>query len=162
MVKEIKTEETVKEKKSIKKDYVHAVGRRKESIARVRLYHVHPTTPLMWGDLEVKKGSVVVNGKPIEQYFSTAAARAVYELPFRTTNTLGKVTVTIKVVGGGTRGQLDAAVHGIARALTKLDSEKHRSPLKKKGLLTRDAREKERRKVGTGGKARRQKPHPKR
>lgn len=162
MADKVKTEETTKEKKSIKKDYIHAVGRRKESVARVRLYHSHPTTPLMWGDLEIKKGSIIVNGKPIEQYFSTASARAVYEKPFRTTNTLGKITITIKVLGGGTRGQLDAVVHGIARALTNLDSEKHRIPLKKKGLLTRDARAKERRKVGTGGKARRQKPHPKR
>jgi len=75
---------------------------------------------------------------------------------------VGKYYVTVKVVGGGKNGQLDAVVHGIARAFDKADREKFRPPLKRAGLLTRDARVRERRKVGTGGKARRKKQSPKR
>ena len=75
---------------------------------------------------------------------------------------MGKYYVTVKVVGGGKKGQLGATVHGIARALAKLDADTLRAPLKKAGLLTRDSRVRERRKVGTGGKARRKKQSPKR
>lgn len=82
--------------------------------------------------------------------------------PFRATNTIGKYSLTIKVEGGGKSGQLEAVVHGISRALQLLDKEKFRPILKKKGFLTRDARVRERRKVGTGGKARRKKQSPKR
>ncbi len=66
------------------------------------------------------------------------------------------------MVGGGSKGQLGATVHGIARALSKLDTETLRPPLKKAGLLTRDPRKRERRKVGMGGKARRKRQSPKR
>lgn len=134
--------------KKKKKDYTYAVGRRKESSARVRLFK--------------GKGKNVVNGQPFEDYFPGEVNKVSYEEPFKLTGTDGKYYVTAKVEGGGITGQLDAVVHGIARALSEVNEEKFRVPLKKEGLLTRDARVKERRKVGTGGKARRQKQSPKR
>lgn len=153
--------EEIKSKKPLKEDYIHAVGRRKSSVARVRLYPAYPSS-LTWNEKEVKKGEIFVNGSLINEYFRSEAEKIKYNEPFRVTNTLGKVTVTIKVVGGGFAGQLDALVHGISRALSEMDAEKFRPILKKKGFLTRDSRVRERRKIGTGGKARRQKPHPKR
>jgi len=68
----------------------------------------------------------------------------------------------VKVVGGGPNGQLEAIIHGIARALSSFDREKYRAVLKKAGFLTRDPRERERRKAGMGGKARRKRQSPKR
>jgi len=88
--------------------------------------------------------------------------RAKWEKPFILTKTLSNYYVTVKVVGGGKMGQLDATVLGISRALNLLDRDKFRPPLKKAGLLTRDARVRERRMVGKGGKARRKKQSPKR
>jgi len=70
--------------------------------------------------------------------------------------------ISVNVTGGGVMGQLDAVTHGIARALAKVDKEEFRPVLKKAGLLTRDSRIRERRKVGMGGKARRKKQSPKR
>lgn len=130
------------------KDYIFAVGRRKTSVARVRLYS--------------GKGQTVVNGKPIQEYFPGQVAQHLYPRPFALTQTENKYYATVKVLGGGKEGQLDAVVHGLARALNELDREKFRPVLKKHGLLTRDARKRERRKVGTGGKARRKKQSPKR
>jgi small subunit ribosomal protein S9 len=131
-----------------KKNYTYAVGRRKSSSCRVRLFK--------------GKGENLVNDMVIEEYFPGEINKVFWEEPFRLTDTLGKYYVTVKVVGGGKEGQLDAVIHGIARALAKEDREKFRPPLKKAGLLTRDARVRERRKVGTGGKARRKKQSPKR
>ena len=162
MVKEVKTEEKVVPVKSTssKKDYVHAVGRRREAVARVRLY---PTVKeaVIWGEQTIKEGQMLVNGKPIEQYFSSLVAKNSYLEPFVITKTEGKFALTISVAGGGQYGQLDATVLGIARALIKHKPE-FRGALKKRGLLTRDSRIRERRKVGTGGKARRKKQSPKR
>jgi len=154
-------ENEIKEKKEVKQDYIHAVGRRKEAIARVRLYP-NVKTGLSWGDLAVKKGDIIVNGLSIEKYFSGEITKAQYTEPLRVTNTLGKYTITIRVIGGGMFGQLDAVVLAISRALSKFDKEKFRPILKKKGFLTTDARVIERRKIGTGGKARRKKQSPKR
>jgi small subunit ribosomal protein S9 len=125
-----------------------AVGRRKESVARVRLF----------------KGNaqMTVNGKPIAEYFKGPVAQKKYSSPFQLTNTLGQFTGTIKVLGGGVNGQLDAVVHGIARALTNLEDQGHRAVLKKAGLLTRDPRAKERRKYGLAHAARAKKSSPKR
>src|SRR5207253_727101 len=106
------------------------------------------------------KGEIFVNELPIAEYFSGDTARYVYSEPFRVTNTANTYTLTVRVVGGGKVGQLEAVVAGISRALALLDGEK-RDALKKKGFLTRDARVRERRKVGTGGKARRKKQSPK-
>lgn len=144
------------------KDYVFAVGRRKEAVARVRLYQ-NVKAELKFGEHAVKKGDMYVNEKPITDYFSGDVSRHLYTEPLRVTNAHQQnYAFTIKVVGGGPAGQLQAVVAGIANALNKVDPEKNRPTLKKKGLLTRDARVRERRAVGTGGKARRKKQSPKR
>lgn len=135
-------------KKTIK-NYTFAVGRRKTSIARVRLFS--------------GKGETLVNGKSAKEYFSgVVRGDKVWSQPFELTQTDGKYWATIKVRGGGKKGQLEASVHGLSRALALLDIEKFRKPLKAAGLLTRDARTRERRKVGMGGKSRRKKQSPKR
>ncbi len=135
-------------RKKSKKNYTYAVGRRKSATARIRLFK--------------GKGENLVNDKKFADYFPGAVASRKWSLPFELTDTAGKYYVTVRVVGGGKKGQLEAVIHGIARAFSKLNKEKFRSPLKKSGLLTRDARVRERRKVGTGGKARRKKQSPKR
>jgi len=129
-------------------DYIYTVGRRKSASARVRLFK--------------GRSESVVNNVPFDEYFPGKIFGDYFNKPFEITETLGKYYVTVRVLGGGRKGQLEATVHGIARSLAKLDSEKFRSPLKKAGLLTRDSRVRERRKVGTGGKARRKKQSPKR
>ncbi|MEK7160027.1 MAG: 30S ribosomal protein S9 [Patescibacteria group bacterium] len=143
-----------------KKNYSFAVGRRKGAVARLRLY-VDLKESLMFDEQTVKKGDIFVNGKKIEDYFKGNTAKATYEEPFRITNTLGKYTITVKVIGGGQMGQMDAFIHAASRALSTID-EKNKQILKKKGFLTRDARVRERRKVGMGGKARRKRQSPKR
>jgi small subunit ribosomal protein S9 len=124
------------------------VGRRRTASARIRLFK--------------GKGESVVNGLPIAEYFSGVINKDVWAKPFKTVNVSDKYYVTVRVVGGGKRGQLNAVAHGIARALKKENEEKFRKPLKDAGLLTRDPRVRERRKVGTGGRARRKKQSPKR
>ncbi len=130
------------------KNYTYAAGRRREASARVRLF----------------KGSEesTVNGIVIGKYFSNPNSKAVWGKPFELTSTTGKYYITAKVAGGGIHGQLEALVHGISRALVALDKEKNRTVLKKAGFLTRDSRTRQRRMVGTGGKARRAKQSPKR
>ena len=139
----------MKKEKSKKIEFYQAVGRRKESTARVRLS--------LGGN-----GEVIVNDKPAEQYFPGEVAKLTYEQPFKLTETLARFKVSVKVEGGGLSGQLGATIHGIARALEKIDKEKYRPVLKKAGLLTRDPRAKERRKAGLAGKARKKKQSPKR
>ncbi len=162
MAEEVQQQKTTTKNKSTKIDYVFAVGRRKASVARVRLYkHVKPD--LVWAETPVKKGEMMVNQKPIADYFAGDIARHLYTEPLRITNAHQlNYAFTIKVVGGGPSGQLQAVVAGIANALTKLDPEKNRATLKKKGFLTRDSRIRERRTVGMGGKSRRKKQSPKR
>ncbi|HBL51806.1 MAG: 30S ribosomal protein S9 [Candidatus Blackburnbacteria bacterium RIFCSPHIGHO2_02_FULL_39_13] len=136
-------------KKKATKDYVFAVGRRKSSIARVRLNQ--------------GRGQTLVNSTTVEEYFKDVdASTKLWSKPFQVTKTEGKYWVSAKIAGGGKKGQLESLVHGIARALVATDSDAHRLALKKHGLLTRDSRTRERRKVGTGGKARRRKQSPKR
>lgn len=135
-------------KKTNNKDFTFAVGRRKESIARVRLY--------------AGKNESVVNGQPVDKYFPGSTSQVLIARPFKATGVDNKYWVSIKVAGGGKNSQLGAVVLGISRALSLVDSAKFRSPLKRLGLLTRDARARERRKVGTGGRARRKKQSPKR
>lgn len=150
-----------KKTKTVKKDFIFAVGRRREAVARVRLYP-ETKTNVMWGDIEAKKGEIWVNKKAATAYFNGDVAKAMLLEPFKVTNTLNRYITTVRVVGGGLAGQLDAVIHGIARALASLDTDKFHPILKKRGFLTRDARVRERRKVGTGGKARRKKQSPKR
>ena len=146
------------EKNTSERKYISAIGRRKEAVARVRLYQNNHAS---WNGIVVNKGDVFVNKKPADKYFGSEAAR-IYIQPLTATNTEKKFAITALVSGGGKAGQLDATVLGIARALDKADCEKFRPILKKKGLLTRDPRVRERRKVGMGGKARRKKQSPKR
>ena len=149
-------------KKQVKRDYIFATGKRKNAVARVRLYE-SVKAGLAWGETPVKKGEILVNAKPIAEYFSSEVERHLYTEPLRITNAHQKnYAFTIKVDGGGHSGQLQALVAGIANALNEVDREKFRPVLKKKGFLTRDARIRERRTVGTGGKARRAKQSPKR
>ena len=140
--------------------FIFAVGRRKEAVARVRLYPVAKKEITIAGQ-NLKKGDFMVNGKSIKNYFSGEVARVFYLKPFEITNTQDKFITSVKVAGGGLSGQLGAVVHGISRALEKYDP-KNRPVLKKEGLLTRDSRAKERRKAGFAHKARAKKQSPKR
>jgi small subunit ribosomal protein S9 len=103
-----------------------------------------------------------VNGRPVENYFPGEVLKKMYQEPFRTTNTLSRFAVTIKTTGGGLYGQLGAVIHGISRALEKVDKEKFRPILKKRGFMKRDPRAKQRRKAGFAGKARARRNSPKR
>lgn len=141
--------------------YYEAVGRRKESTARVRLYVPAGDTVTVSG-VAVTKGGMIVNGRPVENYFPGEVMKKMYQEPFRTTNTLGRFAVTVKAAGGGISGQLSAVIHGISRALEKVDKEKFRPILKKRGFMKRDPRAKQRRKAGFAGKARARKQSPKR
>ena len=112
--------------------YIYGTGRRKTSVARVRL---------LPGD-----GQIVVNGKDVAEYFGGAAATAL-RLPFRVTETEGRYSASILVAGGGFSGQAGAIRHGIARALLSAHPDA-RPALREAGLLTRDPRAKERKKYG--------------
>jgi len=163
MAKVLKREdqiEAVEEKKTVKGEYISAVGKRKESVARVRLYQTVKYGLLVAGE-KVKKGEIFVNDKKIENYFSGAVSKAHFLEPLKITNSLDKYVLTFKVAGGGQSGQLDAVIHAISRVLSLVDP-KNRQILKKRGFLTRDSRIRERRKVGMGGKARRKRQSPKR
>lgn len=138
--------------------FIFAVGKRKESVARLRLYKEIPTGAAFEN---AKKGEVVVNAIKAEDYFKGLVVMQQILDPLKSTNSLDKYFVSVKVEGGGKKGQADALVLALSRALSSADS-KDRAILKKKGLLTRDARVRERRKVGMGGKARRVKQSPKR
>lgn len=139
--------ETQEVKKTKNNGAISTVGRRKEAIARVRLLP--------------GKGQMTINGKPVNEYFPGAVFQKIYNKPFEITKSSGKYSVTVKVEGGGVMSQLGATIHGIARALSKVDEDFKKS-LKKEGFLTRDARVKERRKYGHAGKARKKKQSPKR
>jgi len=161
-----KAESNAKDKKPKSKKqkellFYHAVGRRKESSARVRLYPVLGGK-VMIKDKEVKGGEFIINERPIEKYFSGLSEQKLYVEPFRITNSVGRFAVTAKIIGGGHRGQLYAFVHAVSRALTEVDKEKNRPLLRKSGFLTRDPRAKERRKAGLAQKARAKKQSPKR
>ena len=134
--------------KNKKQDYKYAVGRRREASARIRLFR--------------GRGQTTVNGKPIDEYFPGSILKDAWSKPFMVVDSLNLYYATVKVSGGGKIGQLDAIIHGIAKALASENKKDFRQLLKKAGLLTRDARIRERRKVGMGGKARRVKQSPKR
>ncbi len=115
---------------------LYATGRRKESIARVWLA---PGT-----------GEIIVNEKPLDEYFDRPTLRMIVRQPLRVANVLPKFNIIADVFGGGTSGQAGALRHGISRALA-LTSEETRRVLRKKGFLTRDPRAKERKKYGQKG-----------
>ncbi|MBA3308234.1 MAG: 30S ribosomal protein S9 [Chloroflexi bacterium] len=114
--------------------FFYGTGRRKTSIARVRL---------MAGD-----GEVVVNGRTIEDHFGNAVNLGEIMMPFRVTGTEGRYNALVKVEGGGYQGQAGAIRHGIARALLQSDPDAARLALRQSGYLTRDPRMKERKKFG--------------
>ena len=117
-----------------KKQYQYGTGRRKSSVARVRLY-------------EGGTGSIIINGRDIDEYFGLDTLKLLVRQPLVTTNTLGKVDIVVSVAGGGVSGQAGAIRHGIARAMLQA-GEEYKPLLKKAGLLTRDPRMKERKKYG--------------
>ena len=114
-------------------ELVRATGRRKEAVCRARLI--------------AGSGRWQINGRPLEDYFPSPVHRMIITEPLRTTNTEGRYDVVAKLEGGGVSGQAGALRHALARALADMDPEL-RVGLKKAGFLTRDAREKERRKYG--------------
>jgi small subunit ribosomal protein S9 len=141
--------------------YYESVGRRKSSSAIVRLYIVGKQKEVTIGDVKIKTGEIFINKKPISEYFPQEVSQNELLNPLKLTSNLERFAISAKIMGGGKMGQLDAFIHGLSRAI-ELSDTTHRPTLKKQGLLTRDARVKEKRKVGTGGKARRQKQSPKR
>jgi small subunit ribosomal protein S9 len=114
--------------------FFYGTGRRKTSIARVRLL--------------AGEGEIVVNGRSLEEHFGNSVDLAEIMLPFRVTGTEGRYNAMVKVEGGGHQGQAGAIRHGIARALLQSDPEGARVALRQAGLLTRDPRMKERKKYG--------------
>ena len=117
-----------------KKQYQYGTGRRKSSVARVRVY-------------EGGTGSITINGRDIDEYFGLETLKLLVRQPLVATNMLGKVDIICTVSGGGVTGQAGAIRHGVARALLSVNPE-FRAALKAAGLLTRDPRMKERKKYG--------------
>ena len=117
-----------------KKKYYYGTGRRKSSVARVRVY-------------ENGTGSIIINGRDIDDYFGLDTLKLIVRQPLVSTDTLGKVDVVCTVTGGGVSGQAGAIRHGISRALLTVNGE-FRPTLKAAGFLTRDPRMKERKKYG--------------
>lgn len=149
-------------KKTKDVQYYEAIGRRKQSVARVRLHLVTKDKLASYGEKKLKAGDIYLNDKPIEKAFPSAFEREYYLMPLKLTNNLDRFAISIQISGGGKKGQLDAVVHGLSRALELVDKATYRPVLKKEGLLTRDPRKKERRKVGRAGKSRKMKQSPKR
>ena len=117
-----------------KNPYMYGTGRRKSSVARVRVY---PNGT----------GNITINGRDIEEYFGLETLKMVVRQPLNTTETLGKVDIIATVEGGGVSGQAGALRHGMSRALLLVNPE-FRAILKKAGFLTRDPRMKERKEYG--------------
>ncbi len=117
-----------------KKKYFYGTGRRKSSVARVRVY-------------ENGTGSIIINGREIDNYFGLDTLKLIVNQPLVAANLVGKVDVVVSVAGGGVSGQAGAIRHGLSRALLQLNPE-YRATLKAAGFLTRDPRMKERKKYG--------------
>lgn len=116
-----------------KRPYFYGTGRRKKSVARVRLYQ--------------GTGSVKINGRDIDDYFGLDTLKLIVRQPLNLTGTADKFDIECRVAGGGVTGQAGAIRHGIARAMLQA-GEEYKPLLKKAGLLTRDPRMKERKKYG--------------
>ena len=114
----------------------YGTGRRKESVARVRLVPGN--------------GTITINKRDIDDYFGLETLKTILRQPLVTTDTLGKVDIVVTVAGGGVSGQAGAIRHGISRALVLLNPE-YRASLKAAGFMTRDPRMKERKKYGLKG-----------
>ena len=120
-----------------KKKYFYGTGRRKSSVARVRVY-------------ENGTGSIIINGRDIDDYFGLETLKLIVNQPLVSTDLVGKLDVVVTVSGGGVSGQAGAIRHGLSRALLTLNPE-YRATLKAAGFLTRDPRMKERKKYGLKG-----------
>ncbi len=118
-------------------DFFYGTGRRKKSVARVRLLP--------------GKGNITINGRTLDEYFGLETLKIIVNQPLVLTKTEGKFDIFVNVVGGGFTGQAGAIRHGISRALLEADEEAYRPLLKKAGFLTRDPRMKERKKYGLKG-----------
>jgi small subunit ribosomal protein S9 len=118
----------------VEQAYTYAVGRRKTAVAQVRLYS--------------DAGPVVVDDRLMEEAFPYSIWQQIINEPFTVTSTQGRFRVVAKMSGGGVNGRAGALRHGIARALAEVENGKFRGDLKRAGLLTRDARVKERKKPG--------------
>ena len=116
------------------KTYLYGTGRRKSSVARVRVYQ--------------GTGKITINERDIDEYFGLETLKLIVRQPLVLTETAGKFDIVCRVSGGGVTGQAGAIRHGISRALLQYDSENLRASLKKAGFLTRDPRMKERKKYG--------------
>ena len=116
------------------KEQYYGTGRRKSSVARVRLVPGN--------------GNITINGRTIDEYFGLDTLKLIVRQPLEVTKTGDKFDVLVNVQGGGFTGQAGAIRHGIARALLEVDSESYRADLKAAGFLTRDSRMKERKKYG--------------
>lgn len=168
MAKAVKTEKPEKVEKPVKApkakamQYYEGIGRRKEAVARVRLYLTSREKVATVEGAKIKQGEIIVNKKSVASFFNSATHKIRIAQPFKVTNTEDRFAVSVHIVGGGPNGQLEALILGIARALEKTDRDVVRPALKAKGLLTRNPKVRQRRMVGTGGKARRQKQSPKR
>ena len=127
-------------------NYYYGTGRRKSSVARVFL--------------KTGSGKIIVNGKPVDDYFARETGRMIVRQPLNLVNRVDSVDIMVNVAGGGESGQAGAVRHGITRALIEFDAGL-KGDLKRAGLVTRDAREVERKKVGLH-KARRRKQFSKR
>ena len=119
------------------KQYFYGTGRRKHSVARVRVYN--------------GTGKITINNRDIDDYFGLETLKLIVRQPLVLTETDGKFDIVCRVAGGGVSGQAGAIRHGVARALLQYDSEALRPKLKKAGFLTRDPRMKERKKYGLKG-----------
>ncbi|MDD4414331.1 MAG: 30S ribosomal protein S9 [Oscillospiraceae bacterium] len=117
-----------------KRPFFYGTGRRKESVARVRLY--------------AGTGSIIINNREIDDYFGLDTLKLIVRQPLNLTGTLDKFDIECRVAGGGVTGQAGAIRHGISRALLQYNNEELRPLLKKAGFLTRDPRMKERKKYG--------------
>ena len=117
-----------------KKAYHYGTGRRKHSVACVRVY-------------ENGTGSIIINGRDIDDYFGLDTLKLIVNQPLVTSDLVGKVDISVTVAGGGVSGQAGAIRHGISRALLNVNPE-YRAALKAAGFLTRDPRMKERKKYG--------------
>lgn len=116
------------------RDFYYGTGRRKESVARVRLYP--------------GQGQITINDKDIDDYFSLETLKYIVRQPLNLTGAVGEFDIKVDVHGGGISGQAGAIRHGISRALVEADAERFKATLKKEGFLTRDSRVKERKKYG--------------
>jgi small subunit ribosomal protein S9 len=128
-------------------NYTYASGKRKSASCRVRLFK--------------GKGQSTINSLPLEKVLLREVDKIILSKPFGLTETTDKYYFSARIIGGGKTSQLDALILALTKALVKINP-KFRMVLKKAGLLTRDARERQRRMVGTGGKSRRAKQSPKR